>query len=120
MDTFNVMKCQPNLHLLKFQEDCFPDASERQPGWYRKACTDPIWKDLRQNCSTYIWNWVYKPDTQKINTTACNGIWGSEHVRRVDKICNTVYDCTDRSDEADCEKTHPQQIIFGIKNCIIR
>ena len=109
------------ITLLKFWEDCFPNATERQAGWYRKACTDPIWNELR-NCSTFEWKSDSMDTLTTKKTTGCNGAWGSEHVEKdsiLDGTCNAKYDCTDRSDEAGCEEIKVPTTNFRIYNCLI-
>ena len=86
--------------IFKFKEDCFQGDTVLETGWYRKACTSPIWKKLNEECHVFEWDVKH---LGKEKTRACSGDWGGEHYFERD-ACNGAYNCADRSDEAGCDE----------------
>ena len=96
-----------HLFLQKFKADCFSDTPELEPGWYRRACTHPIWRDLNKKCPEYKW----KNEWNEWKWKTCGGDWGGVQMPLSGAQCGGVYDCFDRNDEEGCEEIPPTNLI---------
>ena len=114
------MNKNENFSTSQFKEDCYGNATDIEHGWYRKICTDPVWKELNAACPVFQWQeneWPY-------TTRGCSGIRSSQHFVTLDPDeypsdsveCDGKYHCADRSDEATCVKVAAPNVEYGFEH----